>query len=56
MEGIEPAQAHVTQSVTVVGLLERDEPGALGLWVGFLPPVLEGHFEGNFDGRGTAVG
>src|SRR5579872_3148303 len=43
------ADGHGAERVAVVGMAEGQDPGPLCL--ALVPPKLDGHFDGNFDGR-----
>lgn len=50
------AEADIAEGIAVVGAVEGEEEAALGFGGIFLAPVLEGEFEGHFDGGGSRVG
>ena len=57
--GVEPldaAHADAAQRVAVVGLAQGQVAGLFRPRLGPLPPVLKGHFQGHFHGRGPVVG
>ncbi len=57
--GVKPldaADAHAPQGVAVVGVAQGEVAGLFRPRIGPLPPILEGHFQGHFDGRGPVVG
>ncbi len=60
------ADAHGAESIAVIGMVEGKDPGAgrlrrgyggqVGGRCGLVPPVLDGHFDGDFDGGRAIVG
>ena len=50
------ADADAAQRVAVVGFAQRQVLRLAGARVGTLPPVLEGHLQGDFDRRRTVAG
>ncbi len=53
---LHPADAHAPQRIAVVGVAEGQVAGLFRPRLGPLPPILEGHLEGHFHGRGAVVG